>query len=105
MLERALTAAITTDQACLIEGQAASTESNIQVSRKKRKTGDSQWSKPYLHENVPFVNPAPRLYSSKYGGRKWPENQPFVCAYCRQIQKSIKVYKEHLKVKHKEGLY
>lgn len=115
MLEKALSAIANetskTEYVVNIAGNVST--SQVSVTKKKnatKNTGDKKKvkpgqfnPKPFLDPSQDYSNPTPRPYSSTYGGKKWPENQPFVCDYCRQINKNIKVYKDHLKLKHKDG--
>lgn len=116
MLERALSAIANESSKSEYVVDVNST-SAVEVTKKKKKAKskakddgpkkkmhpDQFKPRPYLPEGEEFSNPTPRPYSSTYGGKKWPENQPFVCEYCRQIHINIRRYKDHLRTKHKDG--
>lgn len=100
MLEKALSA-IASEQ--VQEQYGKTSTSAVQVTKKKKTKSTKTLSKSYLDEDTVHENPTPRPWSAKYGGRKWPANQPFVCPYCRQILHNVGVYKNHLTTKHKNG--
>lgn len=114
MLERALSAIAneTSKSSYTVDMTGSETTSKVSVTKKKKRgklTGKGKLAvftpKPFLAPDQEYVNPTPRMYSSTYGGTKWPENQPFVCEYCRQINPNAKQYKVHLRHKHKDGKY
>lgn len=115
MLERALSVIANESSKTEYVVDTTNTTSAVKVTKKKKKGSaksdgtkkkmhpDQFKPRPFLPDGQEFSNPTPRAYSSTYGGKKWPANQPFVCEYCRQIHKNIRRYKDHLNTKHKDG--